>query len=144
MFLSNEPLCISLLNQQALPLQCGLPKFLTLGTSLVVQWLRLYAPNAGGPRFDSWSRRRKWQPTSVFLPGESHGQRNLADYSPWGRKESDMFEKLTHIPENHHISYLQNQMQAEYVQTISSISSFNKKKSISRCDKTFLLSILFE
>ena len=34
--------------------------------------------------------RRKWQPTPVFLPGESHGQRNLAGYSPWGRKESDM------------------------------------------------------
>ena len=33
--------------------------------------------------------RRKWQPTAVFLPGESHGQRSLAVYSPWGRKESD-------------------------------------------------------
>ena len=31
--------------------------------------------------------RRKWQPTPVFLPGESHGQRNLVGYSPWGRKE---------------------------------------------------------
>ena len=30
--------------------------------------------------------RRKWQPTPVFLPGESHGQRNLAGYSPWGHK----------------------------------------------------------
>ena len=30
--------------------------------------------------------RRVWQPTSVFLSGESHGQRSLADYSPWGRK----------------------------------------------------------
>ena len=29
---------------------------------------------------DPW--RRKWQPTSVFLPGESHGQRSLAGYSP--------------------------------------------------------------
>ena len=28
----------------------------------------------------------KWQPPLVFLPGESHGQRSLADYSPWGRK----------------------------------------------------------
>ena len=35
----------------------------------------------------------KWQqPTQVFLTGESHGQRNLGDYSPWGRKESDMTE----------------------------------------------------
>ena len=28
--------------------------------------------------------RRKWQPTPVFLPGESHGQRSLVGYSPWG------------------------------------------------------------
>ena len=27
--------------------------------------------------------RRKWQPTPVFLPGKSHGQRSLAGYSPW-------------------------------------------------------------
>ena len=34
--------------------------------------------------------RRKWQPTPVFLPRETHGQRSLAGYSPWTRKESDM------------------------------------------------------
>ena len=28
----------------------------------------------------------KWQPMPVFLPGESHGQRSLAGYSPWGHK----------------------------------------------------------
>ena len=39
-------------------------------------------------------RRRKWQPTPVFLPGESHGQRCLVGYSPWGRKESEMTERL--------------------------------------------------
>ena len=36
--------------------------------------------------------RRKWQPTPVFLPGESHGQRSLVGYSPWGHKESDTTE----------------------------------------------------
>ena len=41
------------------------------------------------------SPRRKWQPTPVFLPGESHGQRSLAGYSPWGHKESDTTEQLT-------------------------------------------------
>ena len=30
--------------------------------------------------------RRKWQPTLVFLPGKSHGQRSLEDYSPWVTK----------------------------------------------------------
>ena len=39
--------------------------------------------------------RREWQPTPVFLPGESHGQRSLAGYSPWRFKESDMTEWLT-------------------------------------------------
>ena len=35
---------------------------------------------------------------SVFLPGESHGQRSLVGYSPWGRKESDITEHAyTHI-----------------------------------------------
>ena len=35
-------------------------------------------------------RRRKWQPTPVFLPGESHGQRSLVGYSLWGHKELDV------------------------------------------------------
>ena len=39
--------------------------------------------------------RRSWQPTPVFLPGESHGQKNLAGYSPWGHKESDTTEQLS-------------------------------------------------
>ena len=33
--------------------------------------------------------RRKWQPTPVFLPGESHGQRVLEGYSPWGSQRHD-------------------------------------------------------
>ena len=51
-------------------------------------------------RFDPWVRkipwRRKWQPTPVFLPGEFHGQWGLTGYSPWGYKESDTTEWLTH------------------------------------------------
>ena len=47
--------------------------------------------NAGGTR-DPWvwkiPRRKKWQPTPLFLPGKSHGQRNLVGYSQWGRRES--------------------------------------------------------
>ena len=35
-----------------------------------------------------------WQPTPVLLPGESHGGRSLVGYSSWGRKESDMTERL--------------------------------------------------
>ena len=47
-----------------------------------------------GHGFDPWLGkipwRRKWQPTPVFLPEMSHGQRSLVGYSLWGRKESDM------------------------------------------------------
>ena len=51
-------------------------------------------------RFDPWVGkipwRRKWQPTPVFLPGKSHRQRSLADYSLWGCKELDMTEANEH------------------------------------------------
>ena len=43
----------------------------------------------------SW--RRAWQPTPVFLPAESHGQRSLASYGLWGCRELDMIEQLTHL-----------------------------------------------
>jgi len=40
--------------------------------------------------FNFWVRkipwRREWLPTSVFLPGESHGQRRLVGYNPWGHR----------------------------------------------------------
>ena len=41
-------------------------------------------------------QRRKWQPTPIFLPGESHGQRSLVGYIPQGRKESDTTEVTWH------------------------------------------------
>ena len=50
------------------------------------------------PGFSSWVGKipwgRKWQPTPVFLPGDSHGRRNLIGYSPWGCKESETTERL--------------------------------------------------
>ena len=46
--------------------------------------------------FNSWVRKipwwRAWQPTLVFLPGKSYGQRSLVGYSPWGHQPSDMRE----------------------------------------------------
>ena len=51
-----------------------------------------YSCQCRRPGFGPWVRKilwsRKWQPTPVFIPGEFHGQRSLAGYSPWGRKES--------------------------------------------------------
>ena len=51
--------------------------------------------------------RGEWQPTPVFLPGESHGQRNLMGYSPQGHKEPDMTERVcTHIISLSHIPFV--------------------------------------
>ena len=50
--------------------------------------------------FDPWVGkipwRRVWHPHPAFLPGELHGQRSLAGYSPRGHKELDTTEQLTH------------------------------------------------
>ena len=64
------------------------------GGSPVAQTVKnLPAVQAG---FDPWVGkipwRRKWQPTPVFLPGESHRQKSLAGYNPRGCKESDTTE----------------------------------------------------
>ena len=40
--------------------------------------------------------RKAWQPTPVLLLGESHGQRRLEGYSPWGCKESDTTDTTEH------------------------------------------------
>ena len=49
--------------------------------------------------FEPWVRkipwRRTWQPTPVFLPGKSYGQKNLSGYSPWGHKDSDTSWELS-------------------------------------------------
>ena len=51
------------------------------------------------PEFAPWVGKIPWWreqlPTPVFLPGESHGQRSLAGYSSWGRKELVMSEHLS-------------------------------------------------
>ena len=45
-------------------------------------------------------RSRARQPTPVFLPGESYGQRSLVGFSPWGHKESDTTEQLNSSSSN--------------------------------------------
>ena len=60
------------------------------GTSVKKPNCQCRKPQRAWVRKIPW--RRAWQPTPVFLPGESHGQRSLEGYSPWGRKESDTTE----------------------------------------------------
>ena len=61
------------------------------GLSICLQYRR--------PGFDPWVRkipwRKAWQPTPVFLPGESQGQKRLSGYSPWGQKVSYTSEQLS-------------------------------------------------
>ena len=66
--------------------------------------------------FDPWVGKIPWkkkqQSTTVFLPAESHGQRSLVDYSPWGLRELDTTEHTcththTHTIENNQISLVQ-------------------------------------
>ena len=67
-----------------------------------------------------WSR--KWQPTPVFLPGESHGQRSLVGYSPWDHKKPDTTEWLTlafivwMVTEGWWIFYLSLEVRGHYFQ----------------------------
>ena len=73
-------------NRLLLPFSLGLPRWLR-GKELACQCRRC--------EFDLWVGKicwRIWQPTPVFLPGESLGQRNLAGYSPKGHKESETTE----------------------------------------------------
>ena len=49
---------------------------------------------------------RKWQPTPVFLPGKSHGQRSLVGYTPQGSKELDMTEQLHFLYSNEKLNII--------------------------------------
>ena len=75
------------------PIELGLPRWLS-GRDPTCQCRRCrrlgFCPWVGNI---PW--RRKWQPTPVFLPGKSHGQRSLAGYSPWGCQKLDTTEPLS-------------------------------------------------
>ena len=82
------------------------------GWDFLMFWVREKTPPWGGiclalfpklswwlPGFESWVWRRKWHPIPVSLSGVFHGQKSLAGYSPWGRREVDMTEPLNqHSP----------------------------------------------
>ena len=62
-------------------------------------WLSGWLNTDRRPGFNLWVGkipwRREWQPTPAFLSGESHRQRSLTGYSPWGPKELNMTERLS-------------------------------------------------
>ena len=76
---------------------------------LWLRWWRICL-QCGRPKFEPWVRKilwkRAWLTTPVFLPGEFHGQRSLAGYSPWDHKEVDTTEQLTHTHTHTHTGSL--------------------------------------
>ena len=87
---------------------CCLNLFATeLSLSIIKLWG--FPSGSDGKRICLQCRRPRFDPsredplkkgkatTPVFLPGEFHGQRSLAGYSPWGHTEWDTTERLTHI-----------------------------------------------
>ena len=85
------PLCSSQQTQTQSP---GPPFSRGYGSRVILKarmlWTHLCINSAIAATCDPWVRkipwRRAWQPTPVFLPEESHGQRSLVGYSPWGRR----------------------------------------------------------
>ena len=73
------------------------------GSSVIKKKTCLQCRRCRRCRFDPWVRktpwRRPWQPTPVFLPGESYGQRTLVGYNPWGCREWD----TTGVTEHRHV-----------------------------------------
>ena len=65
----------------------GLPRWLSSKESACK--CKRYRRCGFDPQVGKIPWRRKWQPTPVFFPGKSHGQRSLTGYSPWGRRELD-------------------------------------------------------
>ena len=74
--------------------------FIPSQAALVIKNPPANAGDVRDPWFDPWvrkiPRRKAWQTIAVFLPGESHGQRSRAGYSPWGCKELDTTEVTQH------------------------------------------------
>ena len=93
--------------------------------------------------FDPWGRsipwRKKWQLTLVFLPGKSHGQRSLADYSPGGCNNTSLTSVST--PSRQKIYHVTVALTNTFEQLKAIDRTFHPKVPeytfLSRTDKTF-------
>ena len=76
--------------------------------------MHLQCRKYGRGGFDPWVRkipwRRKWQPTPVFSPEKSHGQRSLVDYNPKGCKELDMAYICNWMDKSRKVSFARQEL----------------------------------
>ena len=97
--------------------------------SLVAQMAKYLPTIHGRPRFSPWIGKIPWRrrrhPTPVFLPGNSHGQRTLVGYSPWGCKDLDTTEQL-HVLENIILSEKKTSRESSYHMT-SLLSGYKRE-----------------
>ena len=100
--------CSKIMKQNVFSFLRFILKYTQSRASQVALVVKNLPANAGDMRhgFDPWVGkipwRRAWQPTPVFSPGEPQGQRSLAGYSPWGRKEPDVACTHTHTHTHTH------------------------------------------
>ena len=89
---------------------------------------------------ETWVQSLGWEdplekakaPTPVLLPGESRGQRSLAGYSPWGRKESGMTERVQCSPGNEpRVPEVGAQIISHGIREVPTLYILGKKKKIS-------------
>ena len=111
--------------------------------SLMAQWWRT-TYQCRRHWFDPWigkiPRRRKWQPTLLFLLGKSHGQRSLVVYSPWGHKR--VWHGLATRPQQPLSQWTLNQIQSiESLNWIQTDLSQEKRYSASRQSLDFDFSL---
>ena len=114
--------------------------------SQVALLVKNLSANAGDTRdsgFSPWVGkipwRRAWQPTPVFLPGESHEQRTLAGFSPWVCKESDTSEATEHTQTQWDLGVKVSFSEALICMSISRILWINTKNMVYFAKKILLV-----
>ena len=91
-----------------------------------------WATSLSRSTFMHW--RRKWQPTPVFLPGESHRRRSLVGCSPWGRTELDTTEATEQQQQVDHNFSSKEQVSFNFMAAITICSDFGAPKNkVSHC-----------
>ena len=88
--------------------------------------------------FSPWVRkilwRRKWQPTPVFLPGESHGQRSLVGYSPWGSQRVSHVHAWLSMHAHTNIISKVKKKQNRYANVIAAAAATSLQSCPTLCD----------